>query len=149
MLIVILPSIEFKSKCLKMLLEQEVVEQFRRGCHGLRVDKGRWENSVHLNKQDRLCLVCKLARLKSSQHVEDEHHFIFDCPLYSDCNTTVTLEPDMQVLFPFQQTSSVSGRFASLGCEPHAWLGTGMITACTACWQSTWSDSYGMPGQDH
>ncbi len=48
------------------------------GCHGLHVDTGRWENNVHLDRKDRWCLVCK-----SSQHVEDEHHFIFDCPLYS------------------------------------------------------------------
>ena len=45
---------------------------------GLRVNTGRWENNVHLDRKDWLCLVCK-----SSQHVEDEHHFIFDCLLYS------------------------------------------------------------------
>ena len=56
---------------------------------------GRWENSVHLDRKDRLCLVCK-----SSQHVEDEHHFIFCCPLYSH----ITARPARL----FQQTSSVS-----------------------------------------
>ena len=46
-----------------------LLSRFRSGCHGLRVDTGRCGNNVH--KKDRLCLVCK-----SSQHVEDEHHFL-------------------------------------------------------------------------
>ena len=37
---------------------------------------------------------------KSSQHVEDEHHFIFDCPLYSHIRA--------RHASLFQQTSSVS-----------------------------------------
>jgi len=35
-------------------------------------------DGVHLNRTDRLCLVCK-----SSDYVEDEQHFVFDCPAYS------------------------------------------------------------------
>ena len=54
------------------------MSRFRSGCHGLRVDTGRWEDSVHLDRKDRLCLVCR-----SSQQVEDEHHFLFDCPAFS------------------------------------------------------------------
>ncbi len=37
-----------------------------------------WEDNVHLDRKDRLCLVCR-----SAQQVEDEHHFLFDCPMYS------------------------------------------------------------------
>ena len=54
------------------------MSRFSSGCHGLRVDIGRWENNVHLDRKDRLCLVCS-----SAQDVEDEHHFSFDCPAYS------------------------------------------------------------------
>ena len=40
-----------------------LTSRFRTGCHGLRVDTavpaGRWADSVHLDRTDRLCLVCK------------------------------------------------------------------------------------------
>jgi len=39
------------------------------GCHALHVDTGRWVGT------GRLCHVL--------QDVEDEQHFIFDCPAYS------------------------------------------------------------------
>ena len=48
------------------------------GCVFNSVDTGRWENNVHLDRKDRLCLVCS-----SAQQLEDEHHFLFDCPAYS------------------------------------------------------------------
>ena len=38
---------------------------------------GRWADGVHLDRTDRLCLVCK-----SLDCVEDEQHFVFDCPAY-------------------------------------------------------------------
>ena len=65
----------------------------RSGCHGLHVDTGRWENNVYIDSKRKLYLFCK-----SSQRVEDEHYFRFDCPL-EIC--TVILEPDicMQILF--------------------------------------------------
>ena len=50
---------------------RRLLSKVRSGCHGLCVDTGRWENNVHLDKKDRLCLVCRL-----SQHVGDEHQFI-------------------------------------------------------------------------
>jgi len=54
------------------------VQQFRCGCHGLHVDTGRFgEHSEHCSKEDRVCLVCM------SGSVEDERHFLFDCPAYS------------------------------------------------------------------
>ena len=34
-------------------------------------------DGVHLDRTDRLCLVCK-----SLDCVEDEQHFVFDCPAY-------------------------------------------------------------------
>ena len=59
----------------KCFSNRRLLSRFRSGCHGLRVDTGRWEGSVHLDRKDGLCLVCR-----STQHVEDEHHFLFDCP---------------------------------------------------------------------
>ena len=47
-----------------------LLSKFKSGCHGLRVDTGRWENNVHCDRKDRLCLVCS-----SAQQVEDEHLF--------------------------------------------------------------------------
>ncbi len=55
-----------------------LISRFRTECHGLRVDTGRWADGVHLDRTDRLCLVCK-----SLDYVEDEQHFVFDCPAYS------------------------------------------------------------------
>ena len=79
-----------KVKCFS---NRRLLSRFRSGCHGLRVDTGRWENNVHL---DRLCLVCS-----SAQDVEDEHLFWFDCPAYSSIRASyATL---------FQCACSVSG----------------------------------------
>ena len=58
--------------------DRRLLSSFRSGCHGLRVDTGRWEKNVHLDRKDRLCLVCS-----SAQQVEDKHQFLFDCPAYS------------------------------------------------------------------
>ena len=44
-----------------------LLSRFRSGCHGLRIDTGRWENNVHLDRKDRLCLVCS-----SAKDMEDE-----------------------------------------------------------------------------
>ena len=62
----------------KCYSNRRLMSRFRSGCHGLRVDTGRWDNNVHLDRKDRLCQVCG-----SAQQVEDEHHFLFDCPVYT------------------------------------------------------------------
>lgn len=49
------------------------LSRFRTGSHCLRVETGRWSNTP---REDRLCECCNLAL------VEDEHHFLFDCPFY-------------------------------------------------------------------
>jgi len=73
---------EYKSaECLSVIKcasNRRLNSRFRTGCHGLRVDTGRWADGVHLDRTDRLCLVCK-----SLDCVEDEQHFVFDCPAYS------------------------------------------------------------------
>ena len=67
-----------RSHVLSPLAVGFAVEQVQEVYQSLRVDTGPWGNNVHLDEQDKVCLVCK-----SSQHVEDEHHYISDCPLYS------------------------------------------------------------------
>ncbi len=62
----------------KCASNRRLISRFRIGCHGLRVDTGRWADGVHLDRIDRLCLACK-----SLHGVEDEQHFLFDCPGYS------------------------------------------------------------------
>ncbi len=57
---------------------RRLIDKFRSGCHGLRVDTGRWAGGVHIDRKDRLCLVCK-----SLQELEDKQHFLFECPAYS------------------------------------------------------------------
>ncbi len=56
---------------------RRLISRFRCGCHGLHVDTGRFgKHSEHCSREDRVCLVCM------SGSVEDEHHFLFDCPAY-------------------------------------------------------------------
>lgn len=50
----------------------------------MRVDTGRWEGNLHLDKKNRLCLV-----YQSSQHVRGGTPFV----------CTAILKPGMQVLF--------------------------------------------------
>ena len=60
----------------KCLSDRRLLSKFRCGCHGLHVDTGRW---VDTTREDRLCQICY-----SSKVVEDEQHFLFSCPAYSD-----------------------------------------------------------------
>ena len=53
---------------------RRLINRFRCGCHGLHVDTGRFVNTP---RDDRVCEVCK------SGCVENEHHFLFDCPAYA------------------------------------------------------------------
>ena len=49
--------------------------QFRTSSHKLRVEKGRHHN---LKLADRICLNC------TCNSIEDEMHFLLDCPLYQN-----------------------------------------------------------------
>ena len=48
------------------------------GAHGLRVTKGAWADGGSLDRRDRICKCCRMGI------VEDEMHFIFECPLYNN-----------------------------------------------------------------
>lgn len=48
---------------------------FRCGCHGLHVDVGRYK-AQKVRREERHSLMCNHGV------VEDEHHFLFDCPAY-------------------------------------------------------------------
>ena len=65
---------------------RRLLNRFRCGCHGLHVDTGQW---VDTKREDRLC-----------QDMEDEQHFLFSCPAYSDIR--------QQYASLFQQAFSVS-----------------------------------------
>jgi hypothetical protein len=52
--------------------------RFRMGAHGLRVTKAAWAVGGSLDRKDRLCKCCSMGI------VEDEMHFIFECPLYNN-----------------------------------------------------------------
>ncbi len=71
------------AKCLssvKCYPYRKLISRFRCGCHGLHVDTGRFGRGEEArSREERLCPVCL------SCSVEDEHHFLFDCPAY--CHT--------------------------------------------------------------
>lgn len=54
-----------------------VLARFRTSCHNLRIETGRWLKPK-LDRSERLCSLC------STHVVEDERHFICDCPLYQE-----------------------------------------------------------------
>lgn len=57
---------------------KKLISRFRCGCHGLHVDTGRFgQGAQKLDREDRVCEVCH------STAVEDEQHFLFDCPAYA------------------------------------------------------------------
>ncbi len=64
----------------KCVSNRRLIRWFRTGWHGLCVDTGRQActDGVHLDRTDRLCLVCK-----SLDCVENEQHFVQICPAYS------------------------------------------------------------------
>ncbi len=100
----------------KCASNRRLISRFRTGCHGLRVDTGRWADGVHLDRTDRLCLVCK-----SLDCVEDEQHFVFDCPAYSHIKS--------QHLDLLQHCCTIAD-FMIL-CEPNAC--GGFLRECFAC----------------
>ena len=74
-----------------------LLSRFGCACHGLHTDTGRW---VETKREDRLCQVCH-----SSKDVEDEQHFLFSCPAYSDVR--------QKYASLFQQAFSVSNFFSN------------------------------------
>ncbi len=69
----------------------------------MRVDTGRWAGGVHIDRKDRPCLVCK-----SLQEVEDEQHFLFQCPAYNHIRA--------KHAGLFQQIFTVPDFFARIEC---------------------------------
>ena len=62
----------------RCLSNRRLISRFRSGCHGLHVDTGRFAKNGHrVEKEDRVCHVCH------STAIEDEQHFLLDCPAYS------------------------------------------------------------------
>ena len=97
-----------------------LLTRFRCGCHGLHIDTGRW---VGLDRKDRLCQVCN-----SGQDVEDEHHFLFDCPAYSYIR--------LKHMHVFEQVCTVPEFLAR--CEPNACAG--FLRDCFDCRKCILSD---------
>ncbi len=54
--------------------ERSLVSQLRLGILPLRIETGRYSN---LEENQRICLVCDM------NEIENEHHFLFECNLYS------------------------------------------------------------------
>ena len=117
---------EYKSaeylSVVKCASNRRLISRFRTGCHGLQVDTGRWADGVHLDRTDRLCLVCQ-----SLDYVEDEQHFVFDCPAYSHIRS--------QHLDLLQHCCTIAD-FMTL-CEPNAC--GGFLRECFACRKQTLS----------
>jgi hypothetical protein len=72
-------------------LRNELI-RFRMGAHGLRVVTGAWAKGGFLDRRNRVCKCCRMGI------VEDEFHFVFECPAYQHirqrfinlfCNDTI------------------------------------------------------------
>ena len=64
---------------LRNFRSRRLVSRFRCGCHGLHVDSGQFKPvAQRVDREQRFCLVCA----SDTADLEDEHHFVFDCPAY-------------------------------------------------------------------
>ena len=69
--------------CLQPYLDFVTIKKFRIALtklrvssHRLEVETGRWTRPVSYPFDERKCLICDV--------LEDEYHFLFECPLYAD-----------------------------------------------------------------
>lgn len=80
-----------------------LLARFRTGSHNLEVETGRWAQVL---RENRKCKCCNL------DHVEDEMHFVFDCPLYSTIRDEFRKElfennpRDMHILFTKEKVNA-------------------------------------------
>jgi hypothetical protein len=58
---------------------RQTLAQFRTGSHCLQIEVGRWFPETRLDRHKRLCRNCTRGEL------ENEQHFIFECPRYIEC----------------------------------------------------------------
>ena len=78
---------------------RHVIAKFRISAHRLKIETGRYERkikdgkSVFLERHERLCVYCK------ENKIEDEFHFLIECPLYN-------FERDKLVTFITQNTKN-------------------------------------------
>ncbi len=84
----------------KCAANRRLIDRFRNECCGLRVNTGCWADRVHLDRTDRLCLVCK-----SLNCVGDEQHLVFDCPAYSHIRVLVWVDLYLRLI----ETSMAAG----------------------------------------
>ena len=72
----------FHLSIVRSFKSRRLISRFRCGCHGLHVDTGRLLPKLQqLPREQRHCHVCH------NGVVEDEHHFLFDCPAYCSIRT--------------------------------------------------------------
>ena len=71
-----LRTLHLKQRCL--------ITKFRLSAHQLRIETGRYEKKknkdgkvLQLVRDERICMHCNMSK------IEDEFHFLFECPLYS------------------------------------------------------------------
>ena len=64
---------------IQKLSNRRAITKLRTSNHNLAIESGRWTNT---ERKHRLCTQCTLSK------IEDEMHFIFDCPKYSDIRKT-------------------------------------------------------------
>jgi hypothetical protein len=76
------------------------IVRLRLGNHGLAVETGRWSRTTY---DQRFCMRCTQAGLEQ-QHVDDAHHFLFDC---------VTTRP-LREAQQFQDISTVAQEISDL-----------------------------------
>ena len=81
------PSLELYLKCVNDARKRKLLTRFRIGVLSLRVESGRYEASGVINRRGlpieyRICKCCDKGK------VEDEIHFLLECPLYDEIRQT-------------------------------------------------------------
>ena len=74
---------------------RRLVSRFRTGCHGLRVDTGRWADGVHLDRTDRLCQCAShwiVWRTSSTLFLIAQRTATSSHSIWASCSTVVPLQ---------------------------------------------------------
>ncbi len=89
---------EYKSaeylSVVKCVSNRRLISRFRTGCHGLRVDTGRWADGVHLDRTG--CVECAsrwiVQRTSSSLFLTAQRTAISGHSIWTSCSSVVLLQ---------------------------------------------------------
>ena len=93
--------------------KRNLLTKLRIGVCPLRIESGRFEGGKYLPSDLRLCLCC------NSQHVEDEFHFIMECPVYENLRSILFQDIEIEDVSFHHILSDIKRAFVYLMSSKH------------------------------